>query len=101
MTLPIRNPRRRQTASKGSSLSLWRGRQRVRSRRARRSTDDPAGYFPWMADLTAARRFIAERTGRPWLWTAAKARLAVGASQAAFKLGLRSVPTAPPVYQGV
>ncbi len=62
--------------------------------------DDPADYFPWMADLAAARRFVAERTGRPWLWTGAKARLAVGAAQAAFKLGLRSMPRTPPLYQG-
>lgn len=62
--------------------------------------NDPAGYFPWMADLAAARRFVAERTGRPWLWTAAKARLAVGAAQAAYKLGLRSMPRTPPLYHG-
>jgi hypothetical protein len=62
--------------------------------------DDPADYFPWMADLTEARRFIAERTGRPWLWTAAQARLAVGAGQVARKLGLRSVPATPPPYRG-
>jgi hypothetical protein len=48
----------------------------------------------------AARRFIAEQTGRPWLWTALKARLAAGAGQAAFKLGLRPVPRTPPLYRG-
>jgi len=62
--------------------------------------DDPADYFPWLADLTAARRFIAEQTGRPWAWTAAKARLAVMAGQAAWKLGLRAVPRTPPLYRG-
>lgn len=84
----------------GIEVVLAASRSRAVGDRFISAFDDPAGYFPWMADLTAARRFIAERTGRPWLWTAAKARLAVGASQAAFKLGLRSVPKAPPLYQG-
>jgi hypothetical protein len=85
----------------GIEIVLAASRSRAVGDRFISAFDDPIGYFPWMADLPAARRFIAERTGRPWLWTAAKARLAVGASQAAFKLGLRSVPTAPPLYQGV
>jgi Styrene monooxygenase A putative substrate binding domain len=62
--------------------------------------DDPAGYFPWLNDLGEARRFIARQTGRPWAWTAAAARLAVGVPQVAHKLGLRKVPAAPPVYRG-
>jgi hypothetical protein len=62
--------------------------------------DDPAGYFPWLNDLGEARRFIARQTGRPWAWTAAAARLAVGVPQIAHKLGLRKTPAAPPVYRG-
>ena len=84
----------------GIEVVLAASRSRAVGDRFIAAFDDPAGYFPWMADLPAARRFIAERTGRPWLWTAARARLAVGASQAAFKLGLRPVPATPPPYRG-
>jgi hypothetical protein len=62
--------------------------------------DDAATYFPWLADRTEARRFIAQKTGHPWQWTAATARLAAGLPQVAHKLGLRSVPQTPPVYRG-
>jgi flavin-dependent dehydrogenase len=86
--------------SAGIEIVLAASRSRAVGDRFISAFDDPANYFPWMADLPAARRFIAERTGRSWLWTAAKARVAVGASQAAFKLGLRSVPASPPPYRG-
>jgi len=59
------------------------------------SFDDPTRYFPWLDDMTEARRFIAQQTGRPWLWTAANARLAAGIPQVARKLGLRKTPVAP------
>jgi hypothetical protein len=62
--------------------------------------DDPARYFPWLDDMAEARQFIARQTGRPWLLNAAIARLAVGVPQVAHKLGLRKVPTTPPVYRG-
>jgi hypothetical protein len=62
--------------------------------------DDPVRYFPWLDDMAEARRFIAHQTARPWLWTAASARLAAGIPQLAHKLGLRKIPAAPPPYRG-
>ena len=37
----------------------------------------PQNLWPWIEDLHLARRFVAERTGRPWIQTAAGARFAV------------------------
>lgn len=84
----------------GIEVVLAASRSRAMGDRFIAAFDDPAGYFPWLDDMAAARRFIAEQTGRPWLWTGAKARLAVGLPQMAQKLGLRSVPSAPPLYRG-
>jgi hypothetical protein len=92
MLLPLQPP--------GIEIVLAASRSRAVGDRFISAFDDPVDYFPWMNDMAAARRFIAQRTGRPWLWTAARARLAAGAGQAAFKLGLRSAPKAPPVYRG-
>ena len=92
MLLPLQPP--------GIEIVLAASRSRAVGDRFISAFDDPAAYFSWMNDMGAARRFIAQRTGRPWLWTAARARLAAGADQAAFKLGLRGVTKAPPVYRG-
>jgi flavin-dependent dehydrogenase len=92
MLLPLQPP--------AIEIILAASRSRAVGDRFISAFDDTAGYFPWLSDMNAARRFIAQHTGRPWLWTAARARLAVGAPQAAFKLGLRGVPKAPPVYRG-
>jgi hypothetical protein len=92
MLMPLQPP--------GIEIVLAASRSRAVGDRFIAAFDDPAGYFPWLDDMAAARRFIAEHTKRPWLWTGARARLAAGAGQAAFKLGLRSVPEEPPLYRG-
>ncbi|HXU44735.1 MAG TPA: styrene monooxygenase/indole monooxygenase family protein [Thermoanaerobaculia bacterium] len=49
----------------------------------------PQSLWPWIEDLRLARRLVAERTGRPWLRTAAASRFAVLKGQ----LGQRLLPT--------
>jgi hypothetical protein len=92
MLLPLQPP--------AIEIVLAASRSRAVGDRFIAAFDDPAGYFPWLNDLREARRFIARQTGRPWLSTAAAARLAVGGPQVAHKLGLRPVPETPPVYRG-
>jgi flavin-dependent dehydrogenase len=92
MLMPLQPP--------GIEVVLAASRSRAVGDRFIATFDDPAGYFPWLDDMAAARRFIAGQTGRPWLWTGAEARLAVGLPQLAHKLGLRSVPSTSPVYRG-
>jgi 2-polyprenyl-6-methoxyphenol hydroxylase-like FAD-dependent oxidoreductase len=50
----------------------------------------PQSLWPWIEDLHLARRRVAQRTGRPWIRTAAAARFAVLRGQ----VGKRLVPGA-------
>lgn len=50
--------------------------------------NDPQRFWPRVGDLGAARRYITERTGAPWLKTAALARAAIAGGQIKRKLGL-------------
>jgi 2-polyprenyl-6-methoxyphenol hydroxylase-like FAD-dependent oxidoreductase len=49
--------------------------------------NNPQDFWPRIEDVKAARRYIAERTGAPWLKTAALARAAIAAGQVRRKLG--------------
>lgn len=52
--------------------------------------NNPQNFWPRVEDLAAARRYVAEKTGAPWLKTAALARAAIAGGQVRRKLGLRA-----------
>jgi hypothetical protein len=56
--------------------------------------NEPHTLWPWIEDLGQVRRRIAQRTGRPWVRTAAAARFAVLRGQVGQRL-TRSAPAAP------
>lgn len=56
----------------------------------------PQSLWPWIEDLGQARRLVADRTGRPWIRTAAAARLSVLKGQVGQWLGRRRKAAAPP-----
>ena len=58
--------------------------------------NEPHTLWPWIEDLGQVRRRIAQRTGRPWVRTAAAARFAVLRGQVGQRL-TRSTPATPPL----
>lgn len=48
--------------------------------------NNPQNFWPRIEDLDAARRYVAEKTGAPWLKTAAVARAAIAGGQMKRKL---------------
>jgi hypothetical protein len=50
--------------------------------------NNPQNFWPRVEDLSAARRYVAEKTGAPWVKTAALARAAIVGGQVRRKLGL-------------
>jgi 2-polyprenyl-6-methoxyphenol hydroxylase-like FAD-dependent oxidoreductase len=49
--------------------------------------NNPQNFWPRVEDVGAARRYVAEKTGAPWLKTAALARAAIAGRQIRRKLG--------------